>query len=470
MNILGPSSPGLSLSGRVRVLAIDTETLGDRSYLATDGEVALVVDPQRDIDRVLSLASQLGVRVTHVAETHLHNDYITGGLALARVTGSHYLVPEDAAVAFDRRGASDGDRIEISPVLALWVIATPGHTFHHVAYALEAGREPVGVFSGGSLLHGSVGRTDLVAPEHTNALAHAQYASVRRLAELLPGPVPLYPTHGFGSFCAATHSADVRPKQAAWTIGAEARSNTAFTQAEDDFVTCMLAGLDEFPAYYAYMGPANAAGPAAADLSPPATATPAELRRRLAAGEWVVDLRQRRAFASTHLAGTINCGLDGPMATYVAWLAPRGTPVTLLGEGPGQVAEAQRELVRVGIERPAGSATGSPSSWGEKLQMFPTATFADLACAVARPGVVVLDVRRNLEWKSSHIRGAVHIPVHELLRRLDEVPGGEVWAHCAGGYRASIAASVLQAAGRQVVAVDDDYDAHASLAGLAQDG
>jgi hydroxyacylglutathione hydrolase len=325
----------------VQVLPIDTPSLGDRSYLATDGEVAVVIDPQRDIDRVIALAAGHGVRITHVAGTHLHNDYVTGGLALARATGATYLVPAGAEVAFDRQPAADGDVIAISPHLRLRVVATPGHTFHHVSYAVEAGDRPVGVFTGGSLLSGSVGRTDLVAAEHTEALTHAQYASAHRLAGLLPAEAAVYPTHGFGSFCPATQSAGDSP-----AIGAETRVNPALTQAEEEFVAGLLAGLDAYPAYYARMAGRTAAGPDAPDLTPPEPADPAELRRRIEAGEWVVGLRNRQAFAAGHLAGTLNVGLDGKMATYLGWLIPWGVPLTLLGDTPGQVAQAQRELVR----------------------------------------------------------------------------------------------------------------------------
>ncbi len=453
----------------VRVETMGTESLGDRSYLVTDGEVALVVDPQRDIDRVLELAGRLGVRITHVAETHLHNDYVTGGLALARATGATYLVPAGADVSFERRAVADGEVIQASPRLGVAVIATPGHTFHHVAYALQVDGDRVGVFSGGSLLYGSVGRPDLVAPEHTEELAHAQYDSARRLGRELPGDAAIYPTHGFGSFCSATQATGE-----ASTIAAEEQSNPALSMDEGDFVSSLLAGLDAYPAYYAHMSAANAAGPDLADLSPPERVDAPELWRRIDAGEWVVDLRERRAFARSHAAGSFNFGLDGELATYLGWLIPWGTPLTLLGESPEQVAAAQLELARIGMDRPTGAAAGSPGEWamaGRELRAFRTATFGELAAVRTEDGgPVVLDVRRRLEWEESHIPGALHIPLHELTSRLDELPRNEIWVHCAAGYRASIAASILDADGRSVVAVDDDYDPGASRAGLTVEG
>jgi glyoxylase-like metal-dependent hydrolase (beta-lactamase superfamily II)/rhodanese-related sulfurtransferase len=438
------------------IVTIETPSLGDRSYLVHDGEVAFVVDPQRDIDRVLLLLEEHGVRLTHVLETHIHNDYVTGGLALARRTGAEYLVNGDDDVSYDRTPVADGDVIEVGGRMRVTALATPGHTFTHLSYALQDGAsdEHVAVFSGGSLLYGATGRPDLLGPEHTDALVRHQHASAHRLAELLPDEAEVFPTHGFGSFCSATQS-----EASESTIGQEKKSNPVLTQDEETYVRELLDGLGAFPAYYAQMGPANAGGPSEPDLSPPSVADATELRRRIEAGEWVVDLRTRTAFAAGHAPGTLNFGLDGGFATYLGWLITWGTPVTLLGETAEDVAEAQRELVRIGIDRPAAQATGGPEDWSDRaLASFPTATFADLADVRHHREVVVLDVRRADEHDAARIDGAVNVPIHELPRRLDEVPPGEVWVHCAGGYRASVAASFLSAAGRHLVAVDDSFD------------
>jgi glyoxylase-like metal-dependent hydrolase (beta-lactamase superfamily II)/rhodanese-related sulfurtransferase len=450
----------------VEVVAIDTPALGDRSYLAHDGDVALVVDPQRDTDRVLEMAAVRGVRITHVFETHLHNDYVTGGLALARATGAAYHVNAADPVTFDRVAVGDGDTIEVSAVMRVRVLASPGHTFTHLAYVLEAAGRAHAVFTGGSLLYGSTGRPDLLGRGHAGELAHAQFASARRLAAELPQDADVYPTHGFGSFCSATQSEGTSS-----TIGREMRVNPVLRLGEEQYVRELLAGLDAFPAYYAHMAPANAAGPSGPDLSPPRRAGAAEIRRRVEAGEWVVDLRARRAFAAGHVAGTLSFDLDGSFATYLGWLIPWGTPLTLLGRTPEQVAEAQRELVRIGIDRPAAAAVGSPGTWagGRALRSYPVADFADLESVRHHRPVVILDVRRDQEWNDSHITGAVHIPIHELPSRLAEVPEGEVWVHCEAGYRASVAASFLDAAGRTIVAVDDEYE-RAARAGLPLDG
>jgi hydroxyacylglutathione hydrolase len=447
----------------MEVLQIETPALGDRSYLVHDGEAALVIDPQRDTDRVTALAADAGVRITHVAETHVHNDYITGGFALARAAGASYLVNADDPVSFDRTPVSDGDLVEVGG-MRVRVLATPGHTYTHLAYVVEAGGDVAGVFTGGSLLYGSTGRTDLVGPDATAALSRAQWASARRLARELPGTAPIFPTHGFGSFCSATQSAATSS-----TIGQEKLANPVLTLDERAYVESLLAGLDAWPAYYAHMAPANLAGPAGPDLSPARPADAAELRRRIEAGEWVVDLRDRIAFAAGHVPGTFSIPLDQRFATYLGWMIPWGTPLTLLGDSPQQVAQAQRELARIGIDRLAAAATGRPETWaGERgVASMRLATFGDLAAAMGtgHSRLVVLDVRRRLEWEDSHIAGAVHIPLHELPGRIAEVPPGEVWVHCESGYRSVLAASMLAARGRRVIGVNDDF-ASAAAAGL----
>jgi hydroxyacylglutathione hydrolase len=523
----------------MEVVQIETPTLGDRSYLVHDEEAGLVIDPQRDIDRITSVAAELGVRITHIAETHIHNDYVTGGLALAQATGARYLVNAADPVQFPRTRVTDGDVFQVSDAVSVRALATPGHTFTHLSYVLSVAGEVTGVFTGGSLLYGATGRPDLLGPANTDVLARAQYASAQRLARDLPETAEIFPTHGFGSFC-SVGDAGLRSS----TIGHEKLVNPVLALDESAYLDSLLAGLDVWPAYYAHMSPANLAGPAGPDLSPPRRADPAELRRRIAAGEWVVDLRDRKAFAAGFVRGSVSFPLDGSFATHLGWTMPWGSPVTLLGSTAEDVAVAQRELARIGIDRPAAAATGRPEEWAgdTPLDSLRLATFRDLQAAMARrpatahhpgdlrhphqrgqpperhqpraesperhqpraesphpgqpphlgqpanpgqppnpgqssdrpqprhrdqrgDGLVVLDVRRPLEWEAAHIAGAVHIPLHELPRRLHEVPPGQVWVHCGAGYRSMVAASLLAVRGRQVVSVDDDFD-NAAPAGI----
>jgi glyoxylase-like metal-dependent hydrolase (beta-lactamase superfamily II)/rhodanese-related sulfurtransferase len=446
----------------LEVVTIQTPALGDRSYLIHDGAEAVVVDPQRDIGRVLVAAEARRVRITHVLETHIHNDYLTGGLALASQTGASYVVAASEEVSFDRLAVRDDEQI-ITGSLTVTAMHTPGHTPGHLSYVLsETGGGPVAVFTGGSMLYGAVGRTDLISPDQTEPLTRAQYRSVRRLAAELPDEVAVYPTHGFGSFCSATPTSGTSS-----TIGTERQVNVALRTDEGVFVTELITGLSAYPRYYAHMGPANRRGPRAPDLAWPERADPAELRRRIDAGEWIVDLRERRAFARAHITGTISIEFGDSFSTYLGWAIPWGMPLTLIGESPEQVAEAQLHLSRIGIDHIAGAATGLAETLAPdgNISSYQVTDFGGLAAAWDRPGLVVLDVRRPDEWQAGHLAGAVHVPFWEIETRASEVPAGEVWIYCASGFRASISASILDRAGRQVVHIDDDWE-NAARSGL----
>ncbi|MEP6979597.1 MAG: MBL fold metallo-hydrolase [Nakamurella sp.] len=444
------------------IVTIETTSLGDRSYLITDGRVAVVVDPQRDIDRIQDLIERLGVRLTHVLETHVHNDYVSGGLVLSQVTGAAYVVPAHSDVDFDHTSVSDGDSLATGE-MRIQAMLTPGHTHHHTSYSLADSDGAVqAVFTGGSMLYGSTGRTDLVGPDHTDELTHAQYHSVQRLARELPADAAVYPSHGFGSFCAATPTSGD-----ASTIGEQESVNPALTLAEQDYVDGLLAGLDAYPAYYTHMGPANRKGAGPVDLSMPTLVDPAELRSRIDNGEWVVDLRERTAFAAGHLAGSLGFELSDNFVTYLGWLYRYGSPLTLIGETEKEILDARRELVRIGIDDLSGAAVGDIDTLadGAALRSYPVSDFAGLAAAMHSGTVQVLDSRRNDERAKGHVRGSRHIPLHELRDRLDEVPTGEVWVYCGSGYRASIAASMLDQPGRELVLISDSYD-KAATAGI----
>jgi hydroxyacylglutathione hydrolase len=427
----------------MEIVTIATPSLGDRTYLLIDGESAAVIDPQRDIDRIESILLKRHLRLTHVFESHVHNDYVTGGLELCRKHRCTYVLSDADTVAFEHTGAQPGDTFAVGK-LVVTAIATPGHTPTHLSYAVSRDGETSAVFTGGSMLFGTVGRTDLISDAATETLTRQQFQSVRRLADDLPADAIVYPTHGFGSFCSSTTSSGAD----ASTIGDERRKNVAFTVADEDaFVAELLGGFAAYPRYYAYMAPINRSGPSPVDLSSPATLDPVEIRQRIHAGEWVVDLRARTAFARGHLAGTINLAVGASFATYLGWTIPWGTPVTLVGDS-----------VEEGLD-----------TWavGGEIRSYETATFADLMARQnrddAREGIVVLDVRRDDERAAGFLANSVHIPLQDLAARVDQFTNKfanqTVWVHCASGYRASLAASLLDRAGCQVVAIDDDWSA-----------
>jgi glyoxylase-like metal-dependent hydrolase (beta-lactamase superfamily II)/rhodanese-related sulfurtransferase len=449
------------------VTTIETPSLGDRTYLVHDGSTGVVIDPQRDLDRIIDAIDEAGVEITHVLETHVHNDYVSGGLALARRAGATYVVCADDDARFEHLAIRDGDEIH-SGTLVLRAVHTPGHTHTHLSYVGFDGTATTrAVFTGGSLLYGTVGRTDLVSEHDTDALTRAQYRSGRKLVEELSDEVEVYPTHGFGSFCASSGGGE----RTSGTIGDERVENLVLTiDDEDDFVERLVSGLTDHPAYYAHMSLLNLAGPFEASLAPPAPVEPAELARRLHDGEWVIDLRSRTAFAADHLGGSISIELDDPFSTYVGWLIPWGTRLTLLGASATDVAEAQRQLVRIGIDQLGGAATGPLDAVapGVERRSYRVSDFAGLATELAERAedLAVVDVRRSDEWRDGHVAGAHNVPLHELLTHLHHVPAGELWVHCTSGYRAAIAASLLERAGYPVVLIDDAFDA-AGEAGLS---
>jgi hydroxyacylglutathione hydrolase len=457
-----PSPP---ISSHIATIA--TPALGDRTYLVHDGGEAAVIDPQRDIDRVLDVAAELGVRIVIVAETHIHNDYVTGGLTLAETTGAAYLVAAEETVDFERTPVVAGAAWGVGQ-LTLTAVATPGHTPGHLAYVLAgADGAEAAVFSGGSMLFDSVGRTDLVSVEETDALTRAQYRSVRHLAGLLPDAVEVLPTHGFGSFCAASPTTTV-----ASTVGQQRASNLALVIDEEDrFVREVLDGLVDHPGYYVHMAPRNRQGPGPADLSPPLVADAATIAARLAAGDYVIDLRSRRAFAAGHVRGTLCFELNDPLATYLGWTIPWGSELTLLGETTADVLAARRHLSRIGIDHVAGHAVGEPADWTTgSLASYAVASFADLADAIDRgERPVVVDVRRLDEWAAGHIPGAFNLPLGSFRSHVGEVPAGHIWVHCAAGYRAAVAASFVDRGGRPVTLIDDTW-AHAVELGLTTVG
>ena len=441
----------------MEVVILSTAELGDRSYLIHDGADAFVVDPQRDISRVLGAAERAGVTIRGVAETHIHNDYVTGGYDLARSLAVPYLVNADDAVTFERTPVSDGFQLTVG-TLTITVIATPGHTPTHLSYLATDANGESAIFTGGSLLYGSVGRPDLLGPDWVDFLARSQFRSVHKLADTLADAVEVQPTHGFGSFCSSS-SCEAGSTS---TIGDEKKSNFALIlDDEDEFKKVLLGGLDAWPSYYAYMGPANLSGPKAYHDAAPALLSLDELTSHIDKGSFVADTRSAEAYAAKHFAGTYAIPLGSSFSTYLGWISPWNSDVVLVTSSEEDALEATRQLARIGIETVVGYYLVPE---GDNIASNPremrVEKFADLEQVRHSPGVKVLDVRRNDERRASHIAPSLHIPIHELPQRLTELEayrGKEIWIHCAGGYRAALATSILANAGHHVVCVNDNY-------------
>jgi glyoxylase-like metal-dependent hydrolase (beta-lactamase superfamily II)/rhodanese-related sulfurtransferase len=429
-----------------------TPGLGDTSYLLRSGDEAVLVDPQRDAWRFLTAAGTLGVRIRAVLETHVHNDYVSGAHEVRAATGAELVLPAGGGYEFAHRRAEEGDEVRIGD-LRLVAIATPGHTPEHLAWLVQRAGQPgpQAVFSGGSLLVGSAGRTDLLGPAHTDELTRAQYASITRLAAL-PEDVRVLPTHGAGSFCVAA----MPDTRAASSVRDERRHNP-LVRATDlaGFSAELSAELMAFPAYYAQMAPINRAGPPVlGQLPQPPELTAAQFADAQRRGAWVIDARDRDAFAAAHLPGSVNIELNSGFASYIGWMLPFDTPLLLVLPDPEDtsLAEAMTHLIRIGWSQVIGYLPSGVARWrahGGELGAYDVVTAADLCAAQQRgENPVVLDVRQPLEWGWGRIPGSRRIFVGDLPARLDELPRTEpVWVICSNGHRASIAASLLARAG-----------------------
>jgi glyoxylase-like metal-dependent hydrolase (beta-lactamase superfamily II)/rhodanese-related sulfurtransferase len=437
-----------------------TPGLGNTTYLlASDGE-AIVIDPPRDAWRVTAVADARGWRLSHVVETHVHNDYLSGALELRADRRAEIVAPARGRYAFEHRGVDEGDTVEVGG-LRLVARATPGHTPEHLAWEVvaEGARAPSAVLTGGSLLVGSAGRTDLLGADATERLTRAQFESLRALAGL-PDEVAVLPTHGAGSFCTAGPVDGDRTS----TIGAERRMNPLLVARDEAaFRAALLSGLGAYPTYYGEMAPINRAGPVVLGRpAVPPLLDPAAFARILAAGAHVVDGRPRAEFAAGHLPGSLNVELDDSFASYVGWFVPFDAAVALLLPEPLDAAldEAVVQLFRIGYDRVAGGLAGGVEAWagsGGTLHSLPTTTIAALHDqTIAGINGYALDVRDPHEWREDGVvPGAIQIPLGELTDKLTSIPrDGPVTVFCHSGKRAGIAASLLDAAGVDVRLID----------------
>jgi hydroxyacylglutathione hydrolase len=423
----------------LQITTVRTEGLGDSTYVLVHDGIAVVVDPQRDIDRFEQILDDAGADLRLVVETHLHNDYVSGGLDLARATGAELVMPAGAAPVFRHRPAFHNEYLDLG-VMAIRPIHTPGHTPEHTSYAIVIESAVVAVFSGGSLLVGSAGRSDLLGEDRAETLARLQYGSVHRLAAL-PDNAGLYPTHGAGSFCTTSGARSVTS-----TIGAEKKSNPVLAYGdEEDFVKGQLANLVPYPSYYRHMGPINLLGLAEPDLAVP-------LLESIPEGVTVVDARPRDRFAAGHLPGALGIELRDSFGTWVGWLTAHNTPLVLILDDDQDSDEAVRQLIRIGYDEIRGIAR-NPAAGDVSYR---TVTIEEYAEAVAS-GAQLLDVRAPNEWETGIVDGSVLSYVPDLAGStppgLD--PDEPIWVVCGSGYRASIVAGILQDRGYQPVVLSD---------------
>lgn len=431
----------------MEILTFRTPGLGDTSYLLTHDGRGVLVDPQRDIDRFLDAAAERDVDLRFVLETHLHNDYVSGGEQAALRTGAELIMPAAAAPAYRSTPAFHLEDIDGGNGLVLRPIHTPGHTPEHTSYLVLIDGQEIGVFSGGSLLVGSAGRPDLLGPERAETLGRLQYLSINRLAAL-PAAVELFPTHGQGSFCSATGSAKFTS-----TIGEQVEENPMLTYGSaEELAAALISTPMPIPAFYRHMGPANTLGVAPL----PQTEAPILSAAEAQAIEDVhlVDLRPRADQAAGVLPGSTSVEFGDDFGSWVGWVLPYNASVVLVANPDQDIAAAITQLQQIGFDNVVGAVTSlEGADLAQDYQLVDT----DTARSLLAEGMQVLDVRMDSELADFRLAGATERFVADLFTRgipAELKEDQPLLIVCGSGRRASIAASALTGAGFDVRVLD----------------
>ncbi|HWH32097.1 MAG TPA: rhodanese-like domain-containing protein [Egibacteraceae bacterium] len=435
----------------MRIVPIVDEGLGNSSYVVDLGDgSAVVIDPFRDPAPYLREAERHGLRLRFAAETHLHADFVSGSRELAR-HGARVVASAAAPVAFPAELLDDGGELDAGGI-TVRALGTPGHTPEHLSYLLSDGARPLAVFTGGTLIPGGVARPDLLGPEHTESLARAAYHSVRRLLAL-PDALPVYPTHGPGSFCSAGGGG-----KRVSTIGEERAANPLLRAAtEEEFVRVLLSGLGSYPHYFRELREVNQAGPAVVGDEPPALRAldPAEAERLVRDGAELVDVRDIEAFARGHVPGSLSIAQRAQFTPWLGWLVRRDRPLVFVGDERTDRRALVWAALSIGYEHLAGELSGGVDAWAASGRALARLPLVEPEAVDARRGIV--DVRQADEWQAGHVDGAEHVELGALPERAGALPGEPLVVHCAHGERAMTGASVLARAGhRDVVALRGD--------------
>jgi len=432
------------------------EGLGHSSYLVDLGDgTALVIDPARLPFAQNEQAARRGLSIAYTADTHTHADYVSGSVDLAS-QGALFVAPADAKLQVPHHGMQGGDELVVGRY-RLRAIATPGHTPDHLAYLLLDADAPVALFSGGSLMVGTAGRTDLLGIEHADELAHLLYHSLHDQLLTLPDDLPVYPTHGAGSFCAAP-AGSARTT----TIGSERASNPLLALDEDEFVDRLVAGFGSLPAHFRRLPELNRLGPHVFRKMPSLDRLdPSAVRALLENEAMLIDVRPIAAFADAHPAGALSIQLRPVFASWAGWLVDPATPVVFIIDDDQHESDLVRQCLTVGIENLAGRFDGGPDAWraaGLDTESIPLIGAEAMAATV-------IDVRQHDEFANVHIPEAINVELGAIGTAA--IPMGPVTVMCGHGERAMTGASILSAIGdRDITVLAGGPDIWAAATGL----
>lgn len=417
------------------------EGLGNSSYLVDlGGGRGLIVDPSRDVSSYERYAEQHRLSLAYSLETHLHADFVSGSRELA-ARGATVLAPRAGRTEFPHRGLDDAEEIDLGG-LTLRSLGTPGHTPEHLAYVLLDGSRPLGIFSGGALLVGSVARTDLISAEQTEPLARQLFRALHERILLLPDDLPVYPTHGAGSFCSAPGGGERTT-----TIGRERAANALLAAPDEDaFVERLMAGLGTYPDYFLRLREVNRRGPAVYGDDPPLLRglTPGELEAAVAEGAELVDVRPVTAYAAGHIRGALSIVLRDAFASWLGWLVPADRSLVFILDEEQDRAELVRQCLKIGFENFAGELVGGMAAWRATGRREAATVLIRDPTALVEP---ILDVRQASEYGAGHIPGAALVELGSLDAQAGEQASAPVTVMCGHGERAATAASLLERAG-----------------------
>jgi rhodanese-related sulfurtransferase/glyoxylase-like metal-dependent hydrolase (beta-lactamase superfamily II) len=427
--------------------------LAHASYLIADkaSRTAIVVDPQRDIEQYLDDATQLGVEIRHVFLTHFHADFLAGHLELRDRCGADIRLGAQAKADYAFVPMKDGDSLTL-PGLRLQVLATPGHTIESISILVfdlaKSPDKPYAVLTGDTLFIGDVGRPDLRASLGWTAqqLGSHLYDSIHDKLLPLPDETLVYPAHGAGSLCGKHLSSDTVS-----TLGEQRRFNYALQpMSKDDFIRIVTADQPDAPAYFTYDAVLNTRERPTLDATLEQVLNPLTLDEVLAlgnAGSQLLDVREAADYAKGHLAGSINIGLGGQYATWAGSTLDPARPIALIAE-PGREQEAALRLGRIGFDNIKGFLRCGMEALAKRPELIQSTERVSapmLAEELASPHPpAIIDIRTPGEWSSGHLTGSINLPLSQLQQHIDQVPRDRrIAVHCAGGYRSSIAASIL---------------------------
>jgi hydroxyacylglutathione hydrolase len=422
--------------------------LGNSAYLIGSHETkkGILIDPLRDVDRYLHAASELGLTLTHVLDTHLHADFVSGNREIAHQTGAVIGASADAKVGFEHHPLTEDSFIDLG-AFQIRVMSTPGHTPEHVSFLViePDNKTPSALFSGGALIVGGAARTDLLTPELTQPLARHLYHTIHDKLLKLPDELEVFPTHGAGSFCVAPTSSDRTT-----TIGRERKTNAlAQPQSEEEFIERALTGLPSYPTYYRYMREVNQRGAKILEGVPVLMPLSAgEVKSMMDEGVVVLDVRHNKQFGEGHIPNSYGIRVDAPLVTWAGWLIPFGSRILLVAESAEQRSEATRQLIRIGYDDLVGYLEGGIEAWARE---YPVETIASMSSKELRERlneVVLVDIRMKSEWDAGHIPTAIHFEGGRIAWDELAFPHDKPLAiQCASGNRSMSAISVLKRRG-----------------------